>query len=95
MLNSRTVVKVDVPEARLAFVSKGRPSEKGQSDLLLDLRFLLAQCGLVDRHLYDLVLRGHDNGLESREVGANVFVVYGPKSVEPETSLITIQEVST
>lgn len=57
-------------------------------DVLLDLRLALPRRGLVDRHLDALARRGHDDGPERREVGADVLVVDGPEAVEAEDALV-------
>lgn len=53
-------------------------------DVLLNLTLLLALCGLIDRHLDNLVWRRHDHRLQRRVLGADILVVNGPEAVEAE-----------
>lgn len=57
-------------------------------DILLDLGRLLAHCGLVDWHFEGAVRRGHDDGAQGGEVGADVCVVDAPEAVEVERRLV-------
>ena len=57
-------------------------------DELFDLRFLFARGGLVDGHFDGFVGRGHDDGAEGGELGADVVVVDGPEAVEAEAFFV-------
>lgn len=59
-----------------------------EDDVLLDLGLLLARGGLVDGHLDEVVGRGHDDGVEGRELGADLGVVDGPEAVEGQALLV-------
>ncbi|KAL2282049.1 hypothetical protein FJTKL_11121 [Diaporthe vaccinii] len=61
-----------------------------EDDVLLDLRPLLAEGRLVDRHLDDLVGARHDNALERGELGADLAVVDGPEPVEAQAPLVEL-----
>lgn len=51
-------------------------------NVFFNLALLLAVGGLVDGHFHDFIWTGHDDRLQSRELGADVFVVYGPEAME-------------
>lgn len=59
-----------------------------EDDVLLDLGHLLARSGLVDGHLDNVVGRGHDDGAQGRELGADLGVIHRPEAVEGEALLV-------
>lgn len=59
-------------------------------NILLNLALLLPRGWLVDRHLHHIIRTGHHNRLKRGEVGADVFVVDRPETVEPKASFVEV-----
>lgn len=79
----------DIPGAQSDVLHAGPVVEV---DELFDLRAPLAGRRLVDGHLDVLVRRGHDDGAQAGELGADVLVVDGPEAVEAESPLVAGME---
>jgi hypothetical protein len=58
-------------------------------EVFFDLRFSKSVSRFVQGHLYLLVRGSHDYGPKGREVGANIFVVGGPETMEAKRFFVT------